>query len=56
MAENEEMNAPLEEEQEKAPAQKKKETAKKPNLFTRFLTKPKFMFDTSTRLHNLSNP
>ena len=35
MAENEEMNAPLEEEQEKAPAQKKKEAAKKPNLFVR---------------------
>lgn len=35
MAENEEMNAPLEEEQEKARAQKKKETAKKPNLFVR---------------------
>ena len=35
MAENEEMNAPLEEEQKKAPAQKKKETAKKPNFFVR---------------------
>ena len=34
LAENEEMNAPLEEEQEKAPAQKK-ETAKKPGLFVR---------------------
>lgn len=35
MAENEEMNAPLENEQSKTPAPKKKDAAKKPNLFVR---------------------
>ena len=35
MAENEELNAPLEEEQSKTPAPKKKDAAKKPNLFVR---------------------